>query len=355
MLKQAVAALLLANLGTALYTQGGLRWLGLGALDEREPQRLAQQLHPEQLQLLTATLPAATAAAPQPAPVPATAATAAVPAPVMPPVAGMTPPATTPAPTASMAPATAGSLPSAPTAAKPAEAPNPATASPPTQNNDKTEQPATTKTPDKQAARQPAPTKAPAPPEKTDKPADPPAKAEKTTTDKAQDPAPAKTVAKRRGKTSCWQASGYTPVQTIVLNGALDRVPELDKRWQIVATSSGGAGRWLVYQGGFASADALKQQRAEYKLANIDHRPLQLPGESGPGLVLGTYSSEAGAQRALQNAQRDGASNLRVVPEKGGSAARSYTLTLKAITEEEKALVEGLGAALAGKTLQRCP
>lgn len=69
MLKPAVAALLLANLGTVLYTQGGLRWLGLGALDEREPQRLAQQLHPEQLQLLSAT-PATPAPPPVATPTP---------------------------------------------------------------------------------------------------------------------------------------------------------------------------------------------------------------------------------------------------------------------------------------------
>lgn len=336
MLKQAVAALLLANLGAALYTQGGLRWLGLGALDEREPQRLAQQLHPEQLQLLKA--------APSAAP-------AVVPSPAVPPVAAVAPPAAAPTALAApvVAPTTAPSPPSTPTVAKPAEAPTPAPAQPKPQNSDQAEKPAKTETPDKEPARKPPPAEPSAKPEKPTKPE----KTEKT--DKAKDPEPTKTAAKRRGKTNCWQASGYTPVQTIVLNGALDRVPELDKRWQIVATTSGSGGRWLVYQGGFASADALKQQRAEFKLANIDHRPVQLPGESGPGLVLGTYSSEAGAQRALQNAQHDGISHLRVVPEKGGSATRSYTLTLKAITEEEKALVEGLGPALAGKTLQRCP
>lgn len=348
MLKQAVAALLLANLGTALYTQGGLRWLGLGALDEREPQRLAQQLHPEQLQVLKAAPPAA----PAPEPTTATpAAPAVVPSPAVPPVAAVAPPAAAPTALAApvVAPTTASSPSSTPTVAKPAEALTQAPAQLKPQNSDQAEKPAKTETPDKEPARTPLPAEPSAKPEKPTKPE----KADKT--DKAKDPEPTKTAAKRRGKTSCWQASGYTPVQTIVLNGALDRVPELDKRWQIVATTSGSGGRWLVYQGGFASADALKQQRAEYKLANIDHRPLQLPGESGSGLVLGTYSSEAGAQRALQNAQHDGISNLRVVPEKGGNAARSYTLTLKAITEEEKALVEGLGPALAGKTLQRCP
>lgn len=345
MLKQAVAALLLANLGTALYTQGGLRWLGLGTLDEREPQRLAQQLHPEQLQVLKAAPPAA----PAPEPTTATpAAPAVVPSPAVPPVAAVAPPAAAPTALAApvVAPTTTPSPPSTPTVAKPAEAPTPAPAQLQPKKNDQAEKPAKTETPDKEPARKPPPAEESAKPEKPTKP-------EKA--DKAKDPEPTKTAAKRRGKTSCWQASGYTPVQTIVLNGALDRVPELDKRWQIVATTSGSGGRWLVYQGGFASADALKQQRAEFKLANIDHRPVQLPGESGPGLVLGTYSSEAGAQRALQNAQHDGISNLRVVPEKGGSATRSYTLTLKAITEEEKALVEGLGPALAGKTLQRCP
>lgn len=246
----------------------------------------------------------------------------------------MVPPsATALAPTVPTAPP-----PSTQTAAKATKTPTPT----PAPDKHESDKPATTESPDKAPPHKPLPTeKSSKSPEKPEQPAD-------------KNKEPVKT-AKRRGKTSCWQASGYTPVQTIVLNSALDRVPELDKRWQISATTSASSGRWLVYQGGFASTDALKQQRAEFKLANIDHRPLQLPGENGPGLVLGTYSSEAGAQRALQNAQRDGIHNLRVVPEKGNSASRNYTLTLKAITEEEKSLVEGLGSALAGKTLQRCP
>lgn len=63
MLRLLVLVLLLANLLVGLYTQGALETLGWGMQHQREPERLAQQVAPEQLRLL----PAEGASAQQPA------------------------------------------------------------------------------------------------------------------------------------------------------------------------------------------------------------------------------------------------------------------------------------------------
>lgn len=70
MLRALVLALLLANAGYYAWTLGAMRAWGLAPTSDTEPQRLQQQLHPEQLRLLDDAPQAAaagTTAAPKPA------------------------------------------------------------------------------------------------------------------------------------------------------------------------------------------------------------------------------------------------------------------------------------------------
>lgn len=78
MLRWAVILLVLANAGYFAWTQGYLGGLGMTPVDQREPQRLAQQLKPEALRLLNGPkgMPADTPGAPEPEASPATAPTA---------------------------------------------------------------------------------------------------------------------------------------------------------------------------------------------------------------------------------------------------------------------------------------
>ena len=55
MLRLAVLALMLANLGFYVWSHGWLAAYGLAPTDETEPQRLAQQIRPEAMRLLGAT------------------------------------------------------------------------------------------------------------------------------------------------------------------------------------------------------------------------------------------------------------------------------------------------------------
>jgi len=102
-LRWAVIVLVLANAGYFAWTQGYLGGLGMAPVDQREPQRLAQQLKPEALRLLNGPkgTPADTPGAPEPEASPAAAPTAS-PAPALD-AAPTAPAAPTPAPPAASA------------------------------------------------------------------------------------------------------------------------------------------------------------------------------------------------------------------------------------------------------------
>lgn len=63
-LRLVLIALLAANAGYWLWTRGDLAGFGLApaALDEREPQRMARQIHPEWVQLRKEAKPSGTPA-----------------------------------------------------------------------------------------------------------------------------------------------------------------------------------------------------------------------------------------------------------------------------------------------------
>lgn len=148
--------------------------------------------------------------------------------------------------------------------------------------------------------------------------------------------------------TACWQASGFSPAQVITVNAAMQRLGGAAKGWTL--TESAVSARWIVYLGKFASSDAMQRRRAELRQERIEHREVNVPALQ-PGLALGTYSTEDAARKALQQVQRDGVRDARVVQERQES--RTFTLRLPAVTESERRQIEGLGI-LADKTLQPC-
>ncbi len=157
-------------------------------------------------------------------------------------------------------------------------------------------------------------------------------------------------VAPATSATACWQASGYSAAQTIVLNAALQGLRDLAGRWTL--TEGLLPARWIVYLGPFPNATVLQRRRAELRQAGVDHREVQIPA-LGPGLALGTFSNEEGARQALRQLTRSGVSGARVVQERPDS--RVFTLRLPAITDAERAQVESLGVPLANRPLERCP
>ncbi len=256
MLRWAVIVLVLANAGYFAWTQGYLGGLGLAPIEQREPQRLAQQLRPEALRLLNG--PKGTSADTATAPEPETA---------------------------------------APSAAQPAPA--------------------------MEAA--PAPPAAPTPP--------PPAAA-----------APASD-----GPRACWQAAGFTEAQAELLRAELALLGLPANGWQLNETRS--SGRWIVYMGRYDNTEQVERKKAELRALGVQFRELTANGLA-PGLALGTYSTEAAARQALQQTERGGVRTARVAQERAESV--SFALRLPAITDAQRAAVDGLREAMAGKALRRC-
>ena len=151
------------------------------------------------------------------------------------------------------------------------------------------------------------------------------------------------------GPRSCWQAGGFTESQTELLRAELALLGLSPNRWQLNEVRS--AGRWIVYMGRYDNEAQLERKKAELRGIGVSFREVSGNGLA-PGLALGTYSSEAAAQQALQQAERGSVRTAKVVQER--AEAVSYTLRLPAITASQRAAVDGLGDAMAGKTLRAC-
>ncbi len=264
MLKWALWLLVLGNAGYFAWSQGHLDTLGLKPSEQREPQRMAQQVRPEVLRLLNGPRAEIPLAAP-------TAATTATPA---------------------SAPATPGVA---------AVAPTP---------------------PASPVVEQVIPT--PAPP-------------------------PTVAVAAGNGPRACWQVGGFTDDQAELLRAELALLGLPASGFAFTEVRSGG--RWIVYMGRYDNQQQADRKKEELRALGVSFREINAPGLA-PGLALGTYSSEAAAQQALQKAERDGIRTAKVAQERAES--QSLTVRLPAITETQRAAIDGLGQAMAGKRLQRC-
>lgn len=160
-------------------------------------------------------------------------------------------------------------------------------------------------------------------------------------------PAPAVAEAAEAAR-SCWRAGAFTEAQADGLRAALTLTGLPASSWQLIESRSGG--RWIVYMGRYDNEDQLERKKAELRELKVAFR--EVSGGLSPGLALGTYSSEAAAQQALQDAARSGVRTARVAAERAESL--NFTLRLPAITPAQRRLVSGLGAPLAGKTLNPC-
>jgi hypothetical protein len=149
--------------------------------------------------------------------------------------------------------------------------------------------------------------------------------------------------------TACWQAGRFTEAQVAPLRAALARLDLPADSWRLEASRAGE--RWIVYLGRFDSAASLERQKAELRELKLDFRTVSAPG-LGPGLALGTYSSEVAAQQALRQAARVGVRTARVAQERAESVG--YTLRLPAATTAQRTTVAALGPALAGQPLKAC-
>ena len=144
----------------------------------------------------------------------------------------------------------------------------------------------------------------------------------------------------------CLQAGVFNQQQADTLRRAAASLPAGSWRLEPVQLP----GRWMVYVGKLADADAVRTKRSELRDLGVD---TDRPGAAlEPGLSLGRFSSEEAAQRALTDLGRKGVRTARVVQERRDTPA--YLLRLPNADAALRQQVRGLRGALAGKELRAC-
>lgn len=291
MLRLFVLILLLANGLFFVWSQGLLKAYGLGPAPQNEPHRLAQQIHPEKLRLLSAEDLRRLEADPAQAAVPATTTPASAPVSALA-AASATPPASA-ASARITAPAAAASA--APAAATPASA----------------------------AASAPS------------------------TAQAAVTPASAAASAAR--PLECLQAGLFDERQAAVLRQALASTLPPQVNWKL--ESGMEPARWIVYMGRYADAEAVNKKRLQLRSLNIRFEPLTNPALA-PGLSLGGYPTEAAATEALSELSGRGVRTARVLQER--PETRGQWLKVPQADAALKERLATYKTALAGKPLRPC-
>lgn len=144
----------------------------------------------------------------------------------------------------------------------------------------------------------------------------------------------------------CLQAGPFDERQAGVLRSAAQALPA--GHWRLDGTAL--PGRWMVYIGKLADADAVRAKRAELRELGVD---TDRPGAAlEPGISLGRFASEDAATRALTELGRKGVRSARVVPERRDTPA--FVLRLPQADAALRAQVLALGPALAGRDLRAC-
>lgn len=168
-----------------------------------------------------------------------------------------------------------------------------------------------------------------------------------TPTPATPSPTPTTTAAEA---TACHAVAGLNPAQATAVTTALGGAGLDDKQWTM--DESVLPERWIVYVGKFPSTDLLNRKKTELRSLRVEFRDVNAPALQ-PGLALGTYSTEAAAQTALQDLGRSGVRSAKVTKER--EEQRSVTVRLPALTETERVRVEPLVQQAAGKPLAACP
>ena len=109
--------------------------------------------------------------------------------------------------------------------------------------------------------------------------------------------------------------------------------------------------RWIVYMGKYPNAEALAKKRQELVSLNLKFEPIN-NASLEPGLSLGGFDTQAGANTALANLARRGVRTAQVVRER--SEVRGTLLRLAAVDAALKSKFDEIRPALAGKLLRLC-
>lgn len=110
-------------------------------------------------------------------------------------------------------------------------------------------------------------------------------------------------------------------------------------------------GRWMVYMGRYTSTELLERKKTELRGMHV--RFEAAPASLEPGLSLGSFDSEAGANKLLGEVTQHGVRTAHVVAER--LETHGMRLKLPTVDAALKTRLETLKPALGGKALKTCP
>ena len=110
-------------------------------------------------------------------------------------------------------------------------------------------------------------------------------------------------------------------------------------------------GRWMVYMGRYANAELLERKKAELRNMRVKYEVA--PANLEPGLSLGSFDSEARANKLLAEVTQHGVRTAHVLAER--LETHGMRLKLPAVDAALKIRLEALQPALDGKALKTCP
>ena len=148
--------------------------------------------------------------------------------------------------------------------------------------------------------------------------------------------------------TECYQAGLFDDTQTSALRRTLESTLPSGS-WQLESAME--PARWIVYMGKYPDAEALAKKRQELAALNLKFEPIT-SASLEPGLSLGGFDTQAGANTALANLTKRGVRTAQVVRER--SEVRGSLLRLGAVDAALKLKFEEIRPALAGKLLRLC-
>ena len=109
--------------------------------------------------------------------------------------------------------------------------------------------------------------------------------------------------------------------------------------------------RWIVYMGKYADVELLARKRAELRQMGISFEAPTNP-QLEPGLSLGAYANEAGAEQHRDTLAERGVRTARVMQDR--AEQRGQRLLLPAVDDALRPRLDELKTALGTRTLRPC-
>ena len=152
--------------------------------------------------------------------------------------------------------------------------------------------------------------------------------------------------------TSCLMAGVFDDKQSTALKQALDaKLPDLRWRFDTISLPA----RWIVYMGKYANSDQRDLKKKQLDQIKV-HFEVLTEANLEPGLSLGSHTSQAAANQALQKLIKQGVRTARVLQETPEQKGKS--LIVPAINDLNRAKLNTVYATLttqlANKPLSAC-